>query len=79
MPAEGEPRIQFKGWATEAAARKLAQAGGQDLDKLIAAAKSRNFKPVPLQLKTSIKLENKVSRVKTANVAGLLPGQRSRS
>jgi Zn-dependent M28 family amino/carboxypeptidase len=74
LPAEREPRIQFKGWATEAAARKLVQAGGKDLDKLIAAAKSRNFKPVPLQLKTSIKLENKVSRVKTANVAGVLPG-----
>ncbi len=46
LPAEGEPRVQLKGWATEAsAARKLAKAGGQDLDKLIAAAKSRNFKP----------------------------------
>jgi Zn-dependent M28 family amino/carboxypeptidase len=74
LPAESEPRVQFKGWATEAAARKLVQAGGKDLDKLIAAAKNRNFKPVPLQLKTSIKLENKVSRVKTANVAGVLPG-----
>jgi Zn-dependent M28 family amino/carboxypeptidase len=74
LPDEGEPRVQLKGWATEASARKLAKAGGQDLDKLIAAARSRHFKPVPLALKTSIKLENKVSKVKTANVAGLLPG-----
>ena len=74
LPAEGEPRIQLKGWATEAAARRLVKAGGQDLDKLIAAAKSRSFKPVPLALKTSIKFDNKVSRVRTANVAGLLPG-----
>jgi len=74
LPAESEPRIQLKGWATEAASRRLVKAGGQDLDKLIASARSRNFKPVPLALRTSIKVENKVSRVRTANVAGLLPG-----
>jgi Zn-dependent M28 family amino/carboxypeptidase len=74
LPAESEPRIQLKGWATEAASRRLVKAGGQDLDKLIAAARSRSFKPVPLALRTSIKVENKVSRVRTANVAGLLPG-----
>ena len=74
LPAEGEPRVQFRGWATEDAARKLAKAGGQDLDKLIAAARSRNFKPIPLGLKTTFSFENKVSRAKTANVAGLLPG-----
>jgi Zn-dependent M28 family amino/carboxypeptidase len=74
LPAEGEPRIQLKGWATEEAVRRLMKAGGQDLDKLITAAKSRSFKPVPLALKTSIKFDNKVSRVRTANVAGVLPG-----
>ena len=74
LPAEGEPRIQLKGWATEDAARRLVKAGGQDLDKLIAAAKSRSFKPVPLALRTSISFDNKVSRVRTANVAGVLPG-----
>ena len=74
LPAENEPRIQLKGWATEDAVRRLVKAGGQDLDKLIAAAKSRNFKPVPLALKTSIDVTNKVSRVRTANVAGVLPG-----
>lgn len=74
LPAEGEPRIQLKGWATEDASRKLMKAAGQDLDKLIASAKSRSFKPVPLALKTSIQFANKVSRVSSGNVAGLLPG-----
>jgi Zn-dependent M28 family amino/carboxypeptidase len=74
LPAEGEPRLQLKAWATEAASRRLVKAAGQDLDKLIAAARNRNFKPVPLALKTSIRVENTVSRVRTANVAGLLPG-----
>lgn len=74
LPAEGEPRVQIKAWATEDAARKLIKAGGHDLDKLIKAARSRSFKPVPLSLKSSIEFTNKVSRVKTGNVAGLLPG-----
>src|SRR5215208_4321261 len=60
LPDEGEQRIQLKGWATEEASRRLMKAAGQDLDKLIAAAKSRAFKPVPLALKTSIEVENKV-------------------
>jgi len=74
LPAGGEPTVLFKGWSTEDAARRLAKAGGQDLDKLIASAKSRNFKPVTLSLKTSLKFESKISKVTTANVAGLLPG-----
>jgi Zn-dependent M28 family amino/carboxypeptidase len=74
LPAEGEPRIQLKGWATEDAARRLVKAGGADLDKLITQAKNRSFKPVPLNLRTSIKFANEISRVRTANVAGLLPG-----
>ncbi len=74
LPAEGEPRIQLRGWATEEAARRLLKAAGQDLDKLVTAAHSRNFKPVALGIRTSIAFDNKVSRTQTANVAGLLRG-----
>src|SRR5262245_43492314 len=74
LPDEGEPRMQLRAWATEDAARRLFKAGGQDLDKLVAAARNRNFKPVSLGLRTSIKVQNKVTHVKTANVAGILPG-----
>jgi Zn-dependent M28 family amino/carboxypeptidase len=74
LPAESEPRIQLKGWATEEATRRLLKSSGFDLDKLSAAARSRAFKPVPLGIRTSIAFTNKLSRVQTANVAGLLPG-----
>jgi Zn-dependent M28 family amino/carboxypeptidase len=74
LPAEGEPRIQMKGWGTEDAVRRLLKAGGFDLDKLVASAKTRDFKPVNLGIKTSIHFDNKVSRVRTGNVAGILPG-----
>ena len=74
LPAEGEPRIQLKAWATEDATRRMLKASGYDLDKLVAAARSRAFKPVALGIRTSIAFTNKLSRVQTANVAGLLPG-----
>ena len=74
LPAAGEPRIQVKGWATEDAARRLLAAAGQDLGKLVEQAKSRDFKPVPLGVTTSLSLDNEVKRVKTGNVLGLLPG-----
>jgi Zn-dependent M28 family amino/carboxypeptidase len=35
---------------------------------------SWSFKPVPLGITTSIKFDNAISRVKTANVLGVLPG-----
>lgn len=74
LPATGEPRIQVAGWATEDSTRKLLAAAGQDLTKLIEQAKKREFKPVPLGITTSLALTNKLTRVKTANVLGLLPG-----
>jgi Zn-dependent M28 family amino/carboxypeptidase len=74
LPEEGEPRIQFKGWATEDAARKLVKAAGRNLDDLVKSAQSRSFKPVPLGLRTSLATQNTISKVKTANVAGILPG-----
>ncbi len=74
LPDEGEPRLQVAAWATEEATRKLLSAAGQDLDKLVASARSRNFRPVPLGITTSFSLQNKISSVETANVIGLLPG-----
>lgn len=74
LPAEGEPRIQVGGWVTEEAAHRLVKLGGHELDALVKKAKSRDFKPVPLGVTTSLALSNKVSRVETANVAGLLHG-----
>ena len=74
LPAENEPRIQVSAWTTEDAARQIAKLGGHDLDALIKQAQTRNFMPVPLGVTTSLTLENKISRKKTANVGGLLRG-----
>jgi Zn-dependent M28 family amino/carboxypeptidase len=74
LPDEGKPRVQVAAWTTEDAARQLAKLGGFDLDALRKQAQSRDFKPVPLGVTTSLAMSNKISRVQTANVAGLLPG-----
>lgn len=74
LPAGDEPQVQLQAWATEDAARRLFAAAGQDLDKLVAAAKKRSFKPVPLGIRTSIMAKNVITKGQTANIAGLLPG-----
>lgn len=74
LPDAGEARVRLKAWATEEATRRLVKAGGFDLDKLLAAARSRSFRPVPLGVRTSIAFNNQLSRAQTANVGGLLPG-----
>src|SRR5436305_5192325 len=74
LPAAGEPRLQVRGWATEEATRRLFQAAGKDLGKLIEQAHNRDFKPVPLGITTSMTFANQVSKVRSANAIGVLPG-----
>jgi Zn-dependent M28 family amino/carboxypeptidase len=74
LPAAGEPEIQIAAWATEDSVRRLLAAAGHDLDKLLARARGRDFRPVPLGITTSLTLENQVTHAQTANVAGLLRG-----
>jgi hypothetical protein len=74
LPAGNEPRLRLKAWMTEDAVRRVLTAGGYDLDKLVAAARSRDFKPVQLGIHTSMDFKNTLSTVRTANVGGILPG-----
>lgn len=74
LPAGNEPRIQLQAWTTEKAMQELMSLAGQDLAALTEAAKSRDFKPVPLGITTSIQFPNALSRVQTANILGVLPG-----
>ena len=74
LPAGNESRVPVKGWVTEDAARKLAKLAGRDLNKLVAAAKSKQFQPVPLGVRTTLEFTNTISRRQTANVLGVLRG-----
>ena len=74
LPQAGEARAQIEGWVTEDAAKRIFAAGGHDLAKLAEAARSRDFRPVPLGLRTSLRVGVTLRRVETANVLGLLGG-----
>lgn len=74
LPAGDEARVPVQAWVTKASARELVEAAGKDLDELIEQAKRRDFQPVPLGLRSSLTLDNRISSVRTANVLGLLRG-----
>ncbi|MBI5597274.1 MAG: M28 family peptidase [Elusimicrobia bacterium] len=72
--AEGPRGAALQGWVSEPFARRLAAAGGQDLDALRAAALRRDFRPVPLGVTASARLVSAVRRFPQENVAGLVRG-----
>ncbi|MEN9704632.1 MAG: hypothetical protein RLZZ393_511 [Pseudomonadota bacterium] len=74
LPAGDEPRTEVNAWVTEAKARELVAFAGKDLGKLVESARSRDFRPVSLGVRTSLAYTAKVARKSTANVAGLLRG-----
>ena len=73
LPAGAEPRAAIEAWVTEDAARRLL-GDAHDLDALVEQAKSRDFRPVPLGITTSLTLTNTLTRTPTANVFGVLRG-----
>jgi Zn-dependent M28 family amino/carboxypeptidase len=74
LPAGDEPRLAVRAWLTEDAARRLVALAGRELDDLVAAARSREFRPIPLGTTTSIGIEAEVRSTETANVGGILRG-----
>lgn len=64
----------LEGWVSEAFARRLCAAAGQDLDALRQAAARADFRPVDLGLTVKGTLKAQVRSVQEANVAGVLPG-----
>jgi len=72
--ADADLGTGMQGWMTDAAARKLFAAAGQDLDKLRAAAEDKAFKPVPLNARVKGETRAAVRTLSEYNVAGVVPG-----
>jgi Zn-dependent M28 family amino/carboxypeptidase len=70
-----EPSVRVKAWVTREAAERLVRLGGHDLERLVESARSRSFRPVPLGVETSLRLESHLRQYRTANVVGLLRGR----
>lgn len=68
------PLTQMNGWVTEASARAMLKAAGQDLDALTKAAQTKGFKAVPLGMSASTSFESDIRSFTSHNLIGILPG-----
>ncbi len=75
-PNDAMDQTVVNGWIQGDAAQQIFSAAGQDLKALVAAAKQKGFKPVPLGLKASTKFDNQIRKAMSHNVIGILPGKK---
>ena len=71
---EGKHALAFAGWVTQAKAQELFKAAGLDLEQLTKLAHTRDFKPVPLNLKFQSNVTSTIRPFDTANVVARLEG-----
>lgn len=71
----GADQTKANGWVQKDVAAKIFASAGQDLPKLMAAARDKNFKAVPLGLTASLSFENDISKMNSKNVIGILEGK----
>jgi len=72
--ADKAPFLKFRSWMTDDASRRMVKLAGKDPAQLRRDAASRDFHPVDLNLKGSLRLKSEVKRVAAPNVAAILEG-----
>jgi Zn-dependent M28 family amino/carboxypeptidase len=73
----GEPSLRLESWITEPVANALFRAAGQDLDTLTKAAASRDFRPVPLNVRLTGTIASTLRPFNSRNVIARLNGSDS--
>jgi Zn-dependent M28 family amino/carboxypeptidase len=74
LKLDGTPKLKAAAWIHLDVARKLASTAGMNLDKMMADAQSRDFKPVPMNFRLSAHMSSKVRPIASNNVIAVLPG-----
>ncbi len=74
LKLDGTPRLKTASWIQFAVATRLADASGATLNKLMASAQDRDFKPVPLSVRLKAHIVSKIRPFESNNVIGMLPG-----
>lgn len=64
----------LEGWWKEEKAREFFRLAGLDLDGLKAAAERRDFQPVAINAKMTVRMQSQVRQVEQFNVMGMVPG-----
>ena len=78
LKLEGNPKLKAAAWVQLEVAKKLVASSGLDLDHLMADAQTREFKPVPLNVKLQAQMVSKIRPFESNNVLGILPGSDSK-
>ncbi len=68
-------RSALEGWITHDRARQLMELAGQDLATMEAMAVKRGFRPVPLGVTAQGGVRNRIRRMKSPNLAAVMPGK----
>ncbi|HWY20369.1 MAG TPA: M28 family peptidase [Candidatus Acidoferrum sp.] len=68
------PVLKVASWVQLEVAQKLAAASGMDLDKMMADARTREFRPLNLGTKLKAHMVSKVRNFESNNVLAILPG-----
>jgi Zn-dependent M28 family amino/carboxypeptidase len=74
LQLDGTPKLKAAAWMQWDAAKELAANAGQNLDQLMEAAKSRDFKPVVLPVNLKAHMVSKIRPFASNNVVAMLPG-----
>jgi Zn-dependent M28 family amino/carboxypeptidase len=74
LKLDGSPKLKVAAWIHLDAAKELASMSGRDIDKLMADARSKDFRPVSLSVKLQAHMVNKVRPFESNNVIAMLPG-----
>ena len=73
-PDKGASTVPLQGWITRGVAEALFKSAGLDFDDMKKQSLQQDFKPVPLGVKASVEVKNKMRTVDSRNVIGLLEG-----
>ncbi|HEY1203796.1 MAG: M28 family peptidase [Bryobacteraceae bacterium] len=69
-----EPALAFAGWVTEEAGGRILALAGHTVAELLAAANSRQFRPIPLGFHLRGRLTSKIREEDTRNVVAMVAG-----
>src|SRR5712691_10004257 len=73
LKLDGTPKLKTAAWIHLDVANKLAKAAGLDLDKMMSDARSRDFKPLQLNVRLTAHMTSKIRPFESNNVIAVLP------
>ncbi len=68
------PLLDVESWISDESAVKMFNASAMKGEDYKALSRTKDFKPVPLNLKVSVSIENEIKRDVSKNVVALIPG-----